>query len=149
MIFSIQYYFMKTFEYALKTWQTSVLLSPVIIAIYLCITQYENELLSFILTAVIISIIYSFPSFLIFGFACRWIAGRNRTMIQKKSLLSIIGIGLTMLAFYLFNNSIFIQGLMPGAVLHIAMYSSTIVAAIWFYKLDVIHYTAVEDIGIA
>jgi hypothetical protein len=140
---------MKTFEYALKTWQTSVLLSPVFISIYLCITQYEPEPLSFILLAIVISIIYSFPSFLIFAFACRWVAGRNRTMVQKKSLLSIIGISLTTLAFYLFYNGIFMHGIMPGLILYVTIYSSAIVIGIWFYKLDAINYAAVEEIGAA
>lgn len=140
---------MKTFEYALKTWQTSVLLSPVVIAIYLCITQYEAEPLFFVLTAIVMSIIYSFPSFLIFGFACRWVAGRNRSMVQKKSLLSIIGIGLTMFAFYLFYNSMFMHGVMPGFMLYLTLYSLTIVGGIWFYRLDIVNYTAVEDLGTA
>ncbi|RYY33238.1 MAG: hypothetical protein EOP46_16970 [Sphingobacteriaceae bacterium] len=127
---------MKTFEYSLKTWQTSVLLSPVIITIYLCITQYEPEPLSFILTAIVIGIIYSFPGFMVFALACRWVMSRNRTLVQQKSLMSLIGIGLTLFAFYLYYTGIFIQGIMPDFILYITVYSSTIVSGIWLFKFD-------------
>lgn len=134
---------MKTFEYALKTWQTSVLISPVCLAICFSFNNFDSELFFFVLVAIITSIIYSLPSFLIFWLASYLVAEINLTQVQQKSLLSIVGIALTFLAFALFSK----KGFTPANIGVVSPYALIIVASIWFYKLRSKYDYTVEDIN--
>ncbi|RVT98235.1 hypothetical protein EOD41_17845 [Mucilaginibacter limnophilus] len=138
---------MKAFEYALKMWQASVLLPPVVLAFYFTVTQYEAEPLSFILTAVVVGIIYSFPSFVIFAFMCYCLAGKNLTQVQQKSLLSFAGMALIVFAFNLFYDGILTHGVRQGYLGYVATYTCVLVAVIWCYKPDAVESSAVKDIG--
>lgn len=130
---------LSSLKYTLKVWQTAVFAAPVIPMITLSLPAESID--SAVMTWLYFSIfgmLFSIPSALILWLStylmrlCKML-----TVIQIKALLTLISIALTLLPFIWFgfgNVSNWRDAFIP------IIYALTIVAGIWFYKLDADKY---------
>jgi hypothetical protein len=120
--------------YALKVWQTAVFAAPLIIISFNLMNNTDfGEALLTLAFGIGIGMFFSIPSFILFAFACNVIVNMGFKAVYKKIVLSIIGIGLTMLAFVLFSNGRLLEYLNNYFM---GIYALIIVAGVWFYKLE-------------
>lgn len=125
--------------YSLKVWLTAVLLSPLLSVILFEPFDDHNSTdikgaLFFILLSIPYGLVLSIPSWLLLWISV-WLVNRLSTSsIKKKWMLSIIGLVLSLLPFYLiFGHDDNPVG--EGAIEWAVAYCIVILAGIWFYPL--------------
>jgi hypothetical protein len=133
----------KEFKYSLKVWLTSVVVGPVIFMIcnYSAINelprwQYNNgpDLLNGYLVLVVLGGLFSILTYAFFYLFIKITVNSTDLIVCIKSIISVLGVGLTVSTFQLFFSSVsdgpkneFFY-LMIGNCLCIGWFS-------WFYKL--------------
>ena len=126
--------------YSIKIWLTSVVLSPVVFVfgddlIHPNNSEWFYSALGFIGFSIVYGLVLSIPCVIILFLFAGSLVYRKLDMIYKKLLLSIVGIVLSILPFYLlfrgddnrFDLYTFFWSL---------SYCFFIVAGVWFYELE-------------
>ena len=132
------------FFYTLKIWVTALLLSPVIIAF--CESSLSNVLgdcLALMIIGSIFGAIFSFPSFCALWLGAYLIVRyADWNIIIQKIVLTFLGIGLSILPFFILSGSWTFRG---ERVPYSLIYAAVIVAGIWFYRLKPKGEESTED----
>lgn len=128
---------MNSLRYATKVWLTGVLISP-FIYLLICKSLYTQKysfigLEDFILFSIILGMIFSIPSWLGLFFTVKLLNKKSISILNKKILVSLISIILTLLPFYfVFFKNIGFQ--FPDLMLF-ATYVSITTISVFFYKI--------------
>ena len=126
---------MKTsITFTLKVWQTAVFLAPVLIVISGILNGTPlSESLFILLPGIVLGLVFSIPSAVIFGLTVYFMADSLMSDELKKVTLSVAGVALTMLSFFLFDRGR-IQDVTD--YYYFAAFASVILAGIWFYRFE-------------
>jgi len=126
--------------YSIKIWLTSVVISPVVFIVGDCLTHPNNRIglygcLGFIGYSLAYGLVLSIPCWLILFLMAGSLVNRNLNMVYKKLLISIIGVALSILPFYLlFRNDD--NGFDLYTFIWSLSYCSFIIVGVWFYELE-------------
>ncbi|MGF7039102.1 hypothetical protein M2273_002354 [Mucilaginibacter lappiensis] len=130
------------FNYCLKVWLTSVVVSPILyilIEVIINSGYFESipSEIAFILFSILYGLILSIPSCLLLLGSLYVLNRMNLSISTSKIWLSITGIILTLIPFVIMYHSYDIErrpAIIPWAI----SYCLVIVAEIWFYKLKLV-----------
>ncbi|WP_461450132.1 hypothetical protein [Mucilaginibacter sp.] len=115
--------------YSLKVWLTSLLLGPMLY--YPVQTIIEPQYPHQFHYDVKYGFYFSMPSFIVSIIAVVIVKHLSTTLVVKKLLLSVAGVVLAALPFYILKGSWVQQG-----TEYLLAYGSITLIAIWVYKLD-------------
>ena len=128
--------FMKTNirYYVLRVWLTSVILSPVIMWLYSTCIEGSSTDAELIPLMLVWGGVLSLPSLLFLGMFCNQLVYRKKKVKYVKMWLTVIGIILTYAPFWVINGFSITDN--SGSSILFLPYAATIVAGIWFYRLQ-------------
>ena len=119
--------------YTLKVWLTSVFFPPIVFFVMFLTDPVKTDILGYIMLMVLLGAVLSLPSAALLGFSIYILKYTELSVKQKKIILSIIGIVLTIAPFLFF---IPIDSILDIGNPLVFAYALVIVAGIWFYKME-------------
>ncbi len=123
-------------EYTIRVWLTSVLFGPILLILGLLMhSQGEYGIL---LVAILFGAFLSIPSFFLLYFFTKYSTKLQDNIIITKCLLTIVGILLTYIPFYILNGyHLMLDGDLLSRYFFIS-YCIVIIFGVWFYKLKLV-----------
>ncbi len=119
--------------YVFRVWLTSVIISPVIYALFNPIPDGSNAVTLVIAVMIFIGGCISIPCAILIDIAIKFLVKFNLPVVSVKIRLSAIGLILSYSPFFILGNFRFYQ-----ADLYVAVpYGVTVLAAIWVYRLNI------------
>lgn len=115
------------FKYTSNVWLTSAILTPIICGL---IMGQPDELPFFVVLAIPFGIFFSIPNYLIFLLVVWRINISQLSKIEKKVIINIIGVILTIALFML------VFGEEEEGIYMALTYSATLTFGIWFFNLN-------------
>jgi hypothetical protein len=122
-------------KYTLKVWLSSVCVSPVIIILYESLRFKSipvGDEAAFVIFAIIFGSIFSMPSAGLLWLTTHGVLKTSLSNEAQKTVLTFVGVALTGLPIFLFDNS----SLNTDVGYVIILYAATIVTGIWVYRLQ-------------
>jgi|GEM_PF-3338017 len=125
-------------SYVIKVWLTSVIGSPILLAIVSFIetaSDFRPGDLGLFLVMFLFGAIFSLPSIILFYFSCRLSIDNIDNIFALKGLLSAIGLLLTYLPFLVINGFHPVLSADQLPLKLFLMYGSMIIVGIWVYRI--------------
>ena len=125
-------------NYVIKIWTTSVIAGPMLLVVIALIQHNVTEdpfAITEFLTIILMGSIFSLPSMVIFYLACRLAIPNARNKIFLKGLLSVIGVLLVYIPFFIIDDFHPLLNIDQLSRLLFITYAPVIIATIWLYKI--------------
>lgn len=125
-----------TLKYTVKIWLAGALLTPVFILLFnLFPSKGASDFMFIYLICAVVGLLWSIPSFFVLIISTSILSSINLKTNALKSWLTIVGIALVRLPFYMFDPDISI--LNDNSLINIIfIYVTVITTAIWLFRLE-------------